>query len=112
MPWAIGGVPASKLTGKGADWYKKYREQFKSEPEAYAAYGYEAANVVLAAIARAGKADRTAVRDAVFATKDFEGVLGKWSFDANGDTTLLEMSGRQVKSGKFDDDNPVVLKAS
>lgn len=108
----FGGVPAAKLGGKGADWYKKYRDQFKSEPEAYAAYGYEAAKVVLAAIARAGKADRAAIRDAVFATKDFDGALGKWSFDANGDTTLVDMSGRQVKGGKFDDDNATVLKAS
>jgi branched-chain amino acid transport system substrate-binding protein len=108
----FGGVPASKLTGKGADWYKAYKDQFKSEPEAYASYGYEAAKVVLAAIAKAGRADRAAIRDAVFATKDFDGVLGKWSFDSNGDTSLSDMSGRQVKGGKFDDDNAVVLKSS
>ena len=40
----------------------------------------------------------------------FDGVLGKWSFAQNGDTTLTQMSGRQVKSGKFDDDNAVILK--
>lgn len=108
----FGGIPASKLTGKGAEWYRKYREKFRSEPEAYAAYGYEAAQVVLDAIRRAGKADRAAIRDAVFATRDFDGVLGKWSFDRNGDTTLTDMSGRQVRGGKFDDENAVVLKAA
>jgi branched-chain amino acid transport system substrate-binding protein len=107
----FGGLPASKLDGKGAEWYKRYKDQFKSEPEAYAAYGYEAANVVLAAIAKAGKADRPAIRDAIFATKDYDGALGKWSFDANGDTTLTSLSGRQVKNGAFDDANAVVLKA-
>ena len=106
----FGGVPPSKLTGKGSDWYKKYKDKYKSEPEAYAAYGYEAAKVALMAIEKAGKADRAAIRDAMFATKEFDGVLGKWSFDQNGDTTLTTMSGRQVKSGKFDDDNAVILQ--
>ena len=43
-----------------------------------------------------------AILDAVFATKDFDGVLGKWSFDANGDTSLTAMSGSQVKGGKYE----------
>lgn len=106
----FGGVGPSKLTGKGGDWYKRYKDKFKSEPEAYAAYGYEAAKVVLGAIEKAGKADRAAIRDAMFATREFDGVLGKWSFDQNGDTNLTTMSGRQVKSGKFDDDNAVTLQ--
>jgi branched-chain amino acid transport system substrate-binding protein len=108
----FGGLPPSKLQGKGADWYKRYKDTYKVEPEAYGAYGYEAAKVVLAGIEKAGKADRAAIRDAIFGTKDFDGVLGKWSFDANGDTTNTGMSGRQVKGGKFDDENAVALQAS
>lgn len=105
----FGGLGPSKLTGKGADWYKAYKAKFNSEPEAYAAYGYDAAKAVLNALQRAGSADRAAVRDAVFATKDFDGALGKWSFDSSGDTSLTRMSGRQVKSGAFDEDNAVIL---
>ncbi len=97
----FGGVPADKMTGKGAEWYGKYKDKYKSEPEAYAAYGYEAAKVTLAAIAKAGKKDRAAIMDALMATKDYDGVLGKWSFDQNGDTSLTTMSGQVVKSGKF-----------
>ena len=33
--------------------------------------------------------------------KNFDGLLGKWSFDRNGDTTLRTMSGNTVKDGKF-----------
>lgn len=98
----FGGLPPDKLTGKGADWYRRYKDKFKSEPEAYAAYGYEACSVALAAIARANRKDRAAIRDAVFATKDYDGVLGRWSFDENGDTTLTTMSGQQVRGGKFE----------
>ena len=85
--------------------------EVRGEPEAYAAYGYESAKVALDAIRRAGRADRAAVREAVFATRSYEGVLGTWSFDANGDTSLAAMSGRAVKDGKFDDANAVTLQA-
>jgi branched-chain amino acid transport system substrate-binding protein len=107
----FGGVPPTKLVGKGADWYKAYKAKFNAEPEAYAAYGYESMKIALDAIQRAGRKDRDAIRTAVFATKDYDGVLGKWSFDANGDTSLSTMSGRPVKDGKFDDANAVTLQA-
>ena len=99
------------LTGKGAEWYRSYKVRYNAEPEVYAAYGYEAMRVAIDAIRRAGKKDRAAVRDALLATKDYEGVLGRWSFDANGDTTLTTMSGREVKGGKFDDANAATLEA-
>lgn len=106
----FGGVPASKLTGKGKEWYDAYKAAFNSEPEVYAVYGYEATNVALAAINSVCKKDRAAILDAVFATKDFDGVTGKFSIDANGDTNLTTMSGVQVKGGKFDADTTTVLK--
>ena len=97
----FGGLPADQLTGKGAEFVRRYREKYQIEPEAYAVYGYEAGRVALDAIARAGKKDRLAILDAVAATRDFEGVLGRWSFDPNGDTTLTTMSGLVIRDGKF-----------
>jgi branched-chain amino acid transport system substrate-binding protein len=98
----FGGVPANKLEGKGAEFVKKYREKYKSEPEAYAVYGYIATKVALDAIERAGKKDREAIRAAVAATDEKDGVLGSWKFDENGDTTITTMSGNVVKGGKFE----------
>jgi branched-chain amino acid transport system substrate-binding protein len=105
----FGGLPADQLTGKGADFITKYNEKYPNNPpEAYTAYGYEAANVVLDAIDRALKRNPTDMnqlrqftREEVFATKDFQGALGTWSFDANGDTSLTEMTANTVKDGKF-----------
>jgi len=57
---------------------------------------------VLDAIEKAGRKDRAAIRDAVMATKDYDGGLGKWSFDQNGDTTLTTLSGSQVKGPKIE----------
>ena len=42
-----------------------------------------------------------AYQDVDAATKDFDGALGKWSFDANGDTTLTEIGGYKVTGGKW-----------
>ncbi|MBK9713487.1 MAG: branched-chain amino acid ABC transporter substrate-binding protein [Kouleothrix sp.] len=98
----FGGVPPAQLTGKGKEWYDAYKAAFNSEPEVYAVYGYETVNVALNAINKVCKKDRGAILDAVFATKDFDGVTGKFGIDANGDTTSTVMSGQQVKGGKFE----------
>jgi len=105
----FGGLPPDQLAGKGAEFIAAYKEKFPdAPPEAYTAYGYEAAKVLLAAIERAGATNpgdmdalRAAVLKEVFATKDYEGVLGTWSFNAEGDTSLTEMSGNIVQNGEF-----------
>lgn len=104
----FGGIPVSEYTGKAKEWADKYKAKFGGSPEVYAIYGYEAAKVVLAAIAKAGEKadDRPTVRDLIMGTKDFDGVLGKWSFDANGDTTLTTMAGMKVtKAGATFDES-------
>jgi len=97
----FGGVPPEQQTGKGKAFVDGYRMLYKTEPEGYAIYAYEATKVTIDAIARAGKKDRAAVLAALRATKNFDGALGTWSFDENGDTTLTVMSGNTVKAGQF-----------
>lgn len=97
----FGGLPPDKLTGKGAEFAKRYRQRFNIEPEAYAVYGYECAKTAIEALRRCGKKDRRAILEAIAATKDFDGALGVWSFDENGDTSLSTMSGFIVKDGGF-----------
>ncbi|AFZ16137.1 branched-chain amino acid ABC transporter substrate-binding protein [Allocoleopsis franciscana] len=98
----FGGVPAKELKGTGQKWYESYKKKYAAEPEAYAAYGYESAKVIVDAINKVCKNDRDAIREAVLNTKDFNGVLGTWSFDPNGDTTLTTLSGNVVKNGKWE----------
>ena len=98
----FGGVPPDKLTGKPLEWANRYREKYGGALEAYTIYAYEAMKVALDAIERAGRKDRRAIRDAVFTTKNFtKGVLGTWSFDENGDTTITTMSGGQVRGAQL-----------
>lgn len=98
----FGGLPAKELTGAGKTWYENYKKKYNSEPEAYAVYGYEAAKVVIDGINKVCKNDRNAIRDAVMNTKNHNGVLGTWSFDQNGDTSLTKLSGNTVKNGKWE----------
>ncbi len=98
----FGGLPGSQLTGRGKTFYENYKKRFNAEPEAYAVYGYEAGKVALTAITRAGKKDRAEILKAVSETANVGGALGDWSFDKNGDTSLVVMSGNTVKGGKFE----------
>jgi branched-chain amino acid transport system substrate-binding protein len=92
----FGGMPSNQLTGKGKEFYEKYKAKYGKEPEAYAVYGYESAKVALTAIEKAGKKDRAAILQAALAIRDFDGATGRWSFDENGDTSLTTMSGSKI----------------
>ncbi|MCX7918810.1 MAG: branched-chain amino acid ABC transporter substrate-binding protein [bacterium] len=67
----------------------------------YAPFAYDAANIIIDAIKRAGTTDRAAVVKAIRETKDFNGVVGITNFDEHGDTTNKAMYVYIVKEGKF-----------
>jgi branched-chain amino acid transport system substrate-binding protein len=101
----FGGLPESELTAEGTEFVENYESTYDDEIQPYTAYAYEAANVMLDAIERAYEADGEVTRENVlreiFATEDYEGVLGTWSFDEDGDTTLTELSIQRVEDGEF-----------
>ena len=101
----FGGLPESELSAKGQQFVQDYESQHDDAIQPYTAYAYEAANVMLDAIERAskeGEVTREAVLQQIFATEDFNGVLGTWSFDEDGDTSLTELSVQQVENGQFE----------
>jgi branched-chain amino acid transport system substrate-binding protein len=87
----------------GQEFFKNYKQKYGKDPEAYAIYGYEAMKVALLAVQNAGDKgnDRQAVIDAFFKIKDRDSVLGKYSIDENGDTTLSDYGADVVKGGKL-----------
>jgi branched-chain amino acid transport system substrate-binding protein len=91
--------------------FSTFKQKYGKDPEPYAIYGYEAMKVALLAIQNAGDKgnDRQAVIDAFFKIKDRDSVLGKYSIDENGDTTLSDYGANRVESGKLVFDK--VLKA-
>jgi hypothetical protein len=64
--------------------------------------------VLLEAIARS---DGTApsVRDEVLRTRFFDGLLGRWSFDAQGDITPAHYASIRIDGGRFRFDRALEL---
>jgi len=60
---------------------QNFRAAYGKDPDALAALGYDAALVVFDAATRAQSPGRQALTNALAATKDFEGVTGKFSID-------------------------------
>ena len=94
-------TPVHLYTGAARDFARAYRQQFGSEPDPWAIYGYESMRLVLDAIRYAGRngADHRAVITQLLATQGRNSVLGTYSLDANGDTTLRRFAGERVSRG-------------
>ncbi len=64
------------------DFIKKYKERYGDTPDGLAALGYDAAKVLIEAMERASELKATLIRDEIAKTKDFNGVTGKITIDA------------------------------
>jgi branched-chain amino acid transport system substrate-binding protein len=95
-----------------AKFFSDYKAKFNVDAEPYAIYGYEAMNDALLAIKNAGSNDRSAVIDQFFKIKDRSSVLGTYSIDENGDTTLSDYGGNRVKDGKLVFDKVIKAQTS
>lgn len=94
------GLTGSQLTTEaGQRYYDDYKAKFNSEPSPWATYAYQAMQVVLDSIERAGAKDRAAILDAMRSTDNFTGITGTFGFDENGDPTLINMGGYLVTDG-------------
>ena len=83
-----------------------FERTYGHAPEPYAIYGYEAMNAVLLSIEGAGDDatpdanGRAAVVSQFFAIEDRESVLGTYSIDENGDTTLTAYGGLAIRDDR------------
>jgi branched-chain amino acid transport system substrate-binding protein len=89
---------------EGQKFFKDYAAQYgKKAPEPYAIYGYEAMSLALDAMKRAGGkcSDRAAVSEQVYKTKAKNSVLGVYSIDKDGDTTVNDFGRYLIKGGEL-----------
>jgi branched-chain amino acid transport system substrate-binding protein len=77
----VTGLPAAQ------SFAKEFRAAYGKDPDFVDAESYDAATATILAIEKAGKADRTAVRDALRQV-EFEGTRGHFAFDKKGDPTF------------------------
>jgi branched-chain amino acid transport system substrate-binding protein len=91
------------LTAAGQKFQSDFRTAYGHAPAPQAIFGYEAMASVLAVLREAGSAANnrsTVVRD-YFALKNRESVLGTYSINANGDTSLDVFAAARVQRGRL-----------
>jgi branched-chain amino acid transport system substrate-binding protein len=114
---AEGGIPADvaakvKLTvatlspdeypPEGQEFFKQFEEKYgEPNPNPYSIYGYEAMRLALDAIERSGTGEKADIVAALFETQDRASVLGTYSIDENGDTTLTDYGVYGVEDGEL-----------
>ena len=79
-----------------------FRHAYGREPDAGAALGYDAVNVLVEAIRRAGSTSPAKVSTALRALKDWQGVTGPFTFDEHGDLRDMPVQKMVVRNGRFE----------
>jgi branched-chain amino acid transport system substrate-binding protein len=112
---AEGGIPANvaaktlltvatlspeEYPPEGQEFFEQFREKYdEPNPNPYAIYGYEAMRLALDAIERSETGEKEDILTALFETRDRPSVLGTYSIDENGDTSLTDYGVYTIKDG-------------
>jgi branched-chain amino acid transport system substrate-binding protein len=93
---------------EGQKFFDDYTAEYgEANPDPYAIYGYETMSLALDAIERSGTGERADILEALFSTQDRQSVLGTYSIDENGDTTLTDYGVYSVKDGALQFDQTI-----
>ena len=96
------GLAPSQLTSEaGKKFFDDFLAEYGMEPSPWSTYAYQAMQVILDSVERAGSADRGAILEAMAALDGFEGVTGVFGFNENGDPTVSAMGGNIVRAGEI-----------
>ena len=94
------GAPAEKLPG-GKFFLEQYQKQNYAEgPEAYGAFAYAAASLIIDAIEKVGP-ERQKVMAELNGTRDHQSIVGKVTFDDHGQNTVPLITKFVVQDGKW-----------
>jgi branched-chain amino acid transport system substrate-binding protein len=85
---------------KVKDFVGKYLKRYGKKPDQFAAQAYDGLFLMAEGLRKAGKADRAALRDALAGIRNFQGVLGTFSFDEERDI-VMEPAVLIIRNGKF-----------
>jgi branched-chain amino acid transport system substrate-binding protein len=98
---------AAGAVGKTKEFIDQYKAAYGYTPDDVAALSYDSTRIILQAIQTAGLSgdlakDRDAIRAAIAAMVDFDGITGKMTFDANGDPAKPAVVVRVNEAGEFE----------
>jgi branched-chain amino acid transport system substrate-binding protein len=99
----VATLSPEEYSEEGRQFFADYEAEYgEANPNPYAIYGYEAARLILDVLTRADDpTDRESVRQALFETADRDSVLGTYSIDENGDTTLTTYGVYRIEGGEL-----------
>jgi branched-chain amino acid transport system substrate-binding protein len=87
---------------EGQEFFTQFEEKYgEPNPDPYSIYGYEAMRLALDAIERSGTGNKEDIVKALFETQDRASVLGTYSIDENGDTTLTDYGVYAIEGGEL-----------
>jgi branched-chain amino acid transport system substrate-binding protein len=93
---------------EGQEFFTQFEEKYgEPNPDPYSIYGYEAMRLALDAIERSGTGNKEDIIKALFETKDRSSVLGTYSIDENGDTTLTDYGVYSIDGGELTFDSTI-----
>jgi branched-chain amino acid transport system substrate-binding protein len=96
-----GGVEGEAKAGM-VQFGERYKARFNSEVQVYAPYVYDAVNVLVAAMVKAGSAEPAKYLPVLASTTDYRGVTGTISIDAKGDIQNGALTLYTYTAGKRD----------
>ena len=102
----VATIPQKDYPPAGQEFFKQFREKYNQKViQPYAIYGFEAMDVILDSMERAGEQcnDRQAVIDEFFNTKGKEGVTGTYDVDEDGDVTLSQFGRYRIENGELNE---------
>jgi branched-chain amino acid transport system substrate-binding protein len=89
---------------KGMEAFKtKFKTRFNADVQVYAPYTYDAVNVLVAAMVKAGSSDPAKYLPTLAATSGYKGVTGPVSFDSKGDIKNGALTLKTIRGGKLVD---------
>ena len=84
-----------------SDFYRRFETLYHKSPDTWAAQGYDAMKLLAFAVHRAGSAVPTQVAATLRQIKDWPGVAGSYTFNADGEAVGKPVVLKQVVNGQF-----------
>jgi len=95
------GFSPEQPTDETAKFIEEFKTKFNKDPDLFDAQGYDAVNILAAAMEKAKSADPKVYRDALAQTKNFPGVSGVTTFRENREPIKSPVYLLQVKDQKW-----------
>ena len=95
---SVAGQPPTGLKGEGKKFVDDFGAQIGTTPNPYSQYGAQAMDVMLDAIAKSD-GTRASVAESLFGLKVTDGIIGTFTINDKGDTSLNPITIYQQKAG-------------